>query len=49
MLFKGSTFFPLLDRIGEGIRGLPFAQFKSMAEKLKDGEDISDVVKEISQ
>lgn len=48
-LFENSTFFPLLDKIGDGIRSLPFAQFKSMAEKLKDGENLSDVVRDINQ
>lgn len=48
-LFKDSTFYPLLSRIGDGIRSLPFAQFKSMAEKLKDGEDIGDVVRDMQQ
>ena len=42
-MFQDSTFYPLLDRIGDGLRALPFGQFKTMAEKLKDGEDLSDV------
>lgn len=46
VLFQDSTFYPLLDRIGDAIRALPFAQFKSMAEKLKDGEDLSDIVRD---
>jgi membrane protein required for colicin V production len=48
VLFKDSTFYPLLEKIGSGIRALPFAQFKSMGEKLKDGEDLSDIVKDLN-
>jgi membrane protein required for colicin V production len=39
---KDSTFYPLLNKIGDGIRLLPFTRIKSIAERLKDG-DIPDV------
>jgi len=39
---KDSTFYPLLNKIGDGIRLLPFARIKSIAERLKDG-DIPDL------
>ena len=42
--FQGSVFYPLLETIGDGLRALPFAEFKTMAEKLKDGEDLGDVI-----
>lgn len=35
---KDSTFYPLLNKIGDGIRLLPFARIKSLAERLKDGD-----------
>ncbi len=35
---QDSTFYPLLDKIGDGIRLLPFAHIKSIAERLKDGD-----------
>lgn len=45
-LFVDSTFFPLLDRIGDAIRGLPFADMRSYAERIKDG-DLNGVAEEI--
>ena len=39
---KDSTFYPLLNKIGDGIRLLPFARIKSLADRLKDG-DIPDI------
>lgn len=45
-LFVGSTFYPLLDRIGDVIRGLPFADMRSYAERIKDG-DLDGVAQEI--
>jgi len=33
-----STFFPLLDRIGNGLRSLPFARMKSYADRIQDGD-----------
>ena len=37
-LLQGSAFFPLLDRIGAAIRALPFADMRSYAERIKDGD-----------
>ena len=37
-LLQGSAFFPLLDRIGDAIRALPFADMRSYAERIKDGD-----------
>jgi len=39
---QDSTFYPLLNKIGDGIRLLPFARIKSIADRLKDG-DIPDL------
>jgi len=39
---KDSTFYPLLNKIGDGIRLLPFARIKSIADRIKDG-DIPDL------
>ncbi len=46
VMFRNSTFFPVLDRIGGMIRTLPFAQFKTMAEQLKDGKDLGEIIKD---
>ena len=37
-MLQGSTFYPLLAKIGDGIRALPFARMKSYAERLKEGD-----------
>lgn len=37
-MLSSSTFYPLLDRIGDGIRALPFAKAKSLADRISDGE-----------
>lgn len=42
-MFQNSTFYPLLDTIGDGLRALPFGEFKTMAQKLKDGEDLDKI------
>jgi len=34
----GSTFYPLLNSIGNVIRGLPFAEMRSYADRIKAGE-----------
>ena len=47
-MLQNSSLFPTLDRIGDFIRSLPFAQMKSMAERLKDG-DIDSIIKEIDK
>ena len=45
-LFVNSTFYPLLDRIGAVIRALPFADMRSYAERIKDG-DLDGIAEEI--
>ena len=47
-IFVESTFYPLLDRIGDAIRGLPFADMRSYAERIKDG-DMDGIAQEIRQ
>ncbi len=48
-IYNGSTFYPILDTIGGAIRALPITRFKTMAEKLKDGDDVSDILKEFEE
>lgn len=43
-----STFYPILDSIGDMIRNLPYADFKSYADRIKDG-DIDSIRREITQ
>lgn len=45
-LFVDSTFFPLLDSIGNVIRALPFADMRSYADRIKDG-DLDGIAEEI--
>lgn len=45
-LFVDSTFYPLLDRIGNVIRALPFADMRSYADRIKDG-DLDGIAEEI--
>jgi len=47
-MLQGSTFYPLLAKIGDGIRALPFARMKSYAERLKEG-DLEGAANEISE
>ncbi len=47
-MLQNSSLFPILDRIGAAIRSLPFAQMKSMAERLKDG-DIDSIIEELDK
>jgi len=42
-LLQGSIFYPLLERIGSGIRKLPFSRMETVADKLKTGESLSSV------
>lgn len=44
-LFVDSTLYPVLDKIGDGIRLFPFAKIKSLGERLKDGNvpDLDDL------
>ncbi|MGJ8563220.1 MAG: CvpA family protein [Alphaproteobacteria bacterium] len=46
-LFVGSTFYGPLDKVGAGIRKLPFGKFKTMAEELKDGGDLETIVRDM--
>ena len=46
-MFKNSTFYPILEKIGDTIRALPFARMRTMADQLKDG-DLSFITDEIS-
>ena len=45
-MLANSTFYPLLERIGAGLRALPFAKVKTYAERIKDG-DIDGLSEEI--
>jgi len=45
-LLQNSTFYPLLAKIGDGIRALPFAKMRSYADRVKDG-DIQSIIEEI--
>ena len=38
VMLQGSAFYPLLERIGAAIRALPFADMRSYAERIKDGD-----------
>jgi len=37
-MLADSTFYPLLNKIGAGLRALPFADVKTFAERIKDGD-----------
>ncbi|MGB0906928.1 MAG: CvpA family protein [Maricaulaceae bacterium] len=39
-ILQGSLFYPLLDRIGDGIRALPITNMENFADKLKSGENL---------
>ncbi len=45
-MLENSTLYPILDKIGAGIRSLPFSRLKSASERLKDG-DIEGAIEEI--
>jgi len=45
-VLANSTFYPILDKIGAGLRALPFAKVKTYAERLKDG-DIDGLTEEL--
>lgn len=38
ILFQNSAFYPVLNRIGDAIRTLPFADMRSYADRIKDGD-----------
>ena len=44
-LVQGSVFFPVLDKIGSFIRGLPFSRMETFADRLKAGENLEDIAK----
>lgn len=44
---KNSTLFPILDKIGDGIRALPIGHFKSAANRIKAGEDLKKIAEEL--
>lgn len=37
-MLENSVFYPLLNKIGDGIRALPFTKMKSYADRIKDGD-----------
>jgi membrane protein required for colicin V production len=37
-MLANSTFYPLLNKVGAGLRALPFAKVKTYAERIKDGD-----------
>lgn len=37
-MLANSTLYPLLEKIGAGLRALPFAKVKTYAERIKDGD-----------
>lgn len=45
-LLENSTFYPLLAKIGDGVRALPFTKMRSYADRVKDG-DIQSIIEEI--
>ena len=45
-LLQNSTFYPLLAKIGDGVRALPFTNMRSYADRVKDG-DIQSIIEEI--
>jgi len=46
-MFQDSTFYPVLEKIGDAVRALPFAKMRTMADQLKDG-DLSFIEDEIN-
>lgn len=48
-VFQGSTFYPLLERIGDGIRALPFSRMETLADRLKRGEDLGKIAEELNK
>ena len=45
-IFANSTFYPLLAKIGDGIRALPFTKMQSYADRIKEG-GFESIVEEI--
>ena len=48
-VFQNSTFFPLLEKIGDGIRALPFSRMETFADRLRKGEDLGKIADEINK
>ena len=48
-VFQNSTFFPLLEKIGDGIRALPFSRMETLADRLRKGEDLGKIADEINK
>lgn len=46
VMYQNSTFYPLLEQISDVIRGLPFAEARSYADRIKDG-DFNSIIEEI--
>lgn len=47
-MLEGSTFYPLLAKIGAGIQALPFAKARSYADRLREG-DVEGAVNQIGE
>jgi len=47
-MLEGSTFYPVLAKIGDWIQALPYAKAKSYADRLKDG-DVEGAVNQIGE
>ncbi len=45
---QGSTLYPLLDKIGAGLRALPFAKVRTAADDLKSG-DLSRILESVKE
>ncbi len=48
-VFQGSTFYPLLERIGGAIRALPFSHMETLADRLKKGGDLGAIADELNK
>ena len=48
-VFQNSTFYPLLEKIGDGIRALPFSRMETFADRLRSGEDLGKIADEINK
>ena len=48
-VFQNSTFYPLLEKIGDGIRALPFSRMETFADRLRRGEDLGKIADELNK
>ena len=48
-VFQGSTFYPLLEKIGAAIRAVPFSRMETLADRLRKGEDLGKIADEINR